>query len=58
MINDKPLLPSTVSRDSKAEEEDDKTVRLSSPPSTLDFRGRLVGCIGWTACIRMNGWDI
>ena len=38
MINDKPLLPSTVSS-SKAVDEDDKTVRLSSPPSILDFGG-------------------
>eukprot|EP00434_Breviolum_minutum_P029101 symbB.v1.2.025740.t1/scaffold2505.1/size135028/4 len=35
MINDKPLLPSTVSS-SKAVDEDDKTVRLSSPPSGRD----------------------
>ena len=51
MINDKPLLPSTVSS-SKAVDEDDKTVRLSSPPQHLGPWGE-VGCIE-CICLRMN----
>ena len=43
MINDKPLLPSPVATRTKAlddEEKEEKTVKLSSPPSTLDSSAR------------------